>query len=114
MPGGTAQAVYDALNTHGALFFDDLLAATKLLPAHVEDALRELAALGLVTSDGFTAVRSTIVKHAAHDGTPHRVGRRSVAGGARRMHAAGGGRNSHRSCNRLLRTSVPSVGRGYY
>jgi ATP-dependent Lhr-like helicase len=59
-----AQAVYEALTTHGALFFDDLLAASQLLPAQVEDALRELAALGLVTSDGFGAVRATIVKHA--------------------------------------------------
>jgi ATP-dependent Lhr-like helicase len=58
-----AQATYDALTAHGALFFDDLLAATRLLPAQLEDALRELAALGLVTSDGFAAVRSTIMKH---------------------------------------------------
>jgi ATP-dependent Lhr-like helicase len=58
-----AQTTFDALSAHGALFFDDLLAATRLLPAQLEDALRELAALGLVTSDGFAAVRSTIVKH---------------------------------------------------
>jgi ATP-dependent Lhr-like helicase len=57
-----AQAVYEALTTHGALFFDDLLAASGLLPAQVEEALRELAALGLVTADGFVAVRATIVK----------------------------------------------------
>jgi ATP-dependent Lhr-like helicase len=55
--------VYEALTAHGALFFDDLLAASKLLPAQLEDALRELAALGLVTSDGFAAVRATIMKH---------------------------------------------------
>jgi ATP-dependent Lhr-like helicase len=58
-----AQTTYEALAAHGALFFDDLLAATRLLPAQLEDALRELAALGLVTSDGFAAVRATIVKH---------------------------------------------------
>jgi ATP-dependent Lhr-like helicase len=58
-----AQTTYEALTAHGALFFDDLLAATRLLPAQLEDALRELAALGLVTSDGFAAVRATIVKH---------------------------------------------------
>jgi ATP-dependent helicase Lhr and Lhr-like helicase len=67
-----AQAVYDALAAHGALFFDDLLSATTLLPAQVEDALRELAALGLVTSDGFAAVRATIVKHR---GVSRRAGR---------------------------------------
>jgi ATP-dependent Lhr-like helicase len=53
-----AQAVYEALRNHGALFFNDLLAVTKLLPSQLEDAIRELAALGLVTSDGFAAVRS--------------------------------------------------------
>jgi ATP-dependent Lhr-like helicase len=52
-----AQATYDALASHGALFFADLLAVTRLLPAQLEDALRELAALGLATSDGFATVR---------------------------------------------------------
>ncbi|HJQ81704.1 MAG TPA: hypothetical protein VJ828_17200, partial [Lacipirellulaceae bacterium] len=84
-----AQAVYEALNSHGALFFDDLLAATKLLPAQVEDALRELAALGLVTSDGFSAVRSTIVKH-AH--TPGRSARRATKRRRRREAYARSGR----------------------
>jgi hypothetical protein len=40
-----------------------MLAVTKLLPAQLEEALRELAALGLVTSDGFAAVRSLVPKH---------------------------------------------------
>jgi ATP-dependent Lhr-like helicase len=84
-----AQAVYEALGTHGALFFDDLLAATKLLPAQVEDALRELAALGLVTSDGFTAVRSTIVKHAHVSG---RAARRATKRRRRREAYARSGR----------------------
>jgi ATP-dependent Lhr-like helicase len=79
-----AQAVYEALATHGALFFDDLLAATELLPAQVEEALRELAALGLVTSDGFAAVRATIVKQARPSRRPasrtakHRSRRRAA------------------------------------
>jgi ATP-dependent Lhr-like helicase len=55
-----AQATYDALISHGALFFHDLLAVTKLLPSQLEDALRELAALGLVTSDGFTTIRALV------------------------------------------------------
>jgi ATP-dependent Lhr-like helicase len=57
-----AQQVYEALSTHGALFFDDLLTTTSLLPAQLEDALRELAAMGLVTADGFSAVRSISAK----------------------------------------------------
>jgi ATP-dependent Lhr-like helicase len=68
-----AQSAYDALVTHGALFFDDLLTVTKLLPSQLEDALRELAALGLVTSDGFAAVRSLTAR------SRHQIGR-----GARR------------------------------
>ncbi|MEX0611972.1 MAG: DEAD/DEAH box helicase [Pirellulales bacterium] len=57
-----AQTAYEALTTHGALFFDDLLAVTSLLPSQLEDALRELAALGLVTSDGFAAIRALVAK----------------------------------------------------
>lgn len=57
-----AQAVHEALSRHGALFFEDLLTVTKLLPSQLEEALRELAALGLVTSDGFAAVRALIPK----------------------------------------------------
>jgi ATP-dependent Lhr-like helicase len=60
-----AQAAHDSLARHGALFFDDLLAATGLLPAQLEEALRELAAIGLATSDGFAAVRA-LDKHAKH------------------------------------------------
>jgi ATP-dependent Lhr-like helicase len=84
-----AQAVYEALATHGALFFDDIMSATRLLPAQVEDALRELAALGLVTSDGFSAVRSTIVKR-AH--TPGRSARRATKRRRRREAYARSGR----------------------
>jgi len=57
-----AQTAYDALTSHGALFFDDLLAVTSLLPSQLEDALRELAALGVVTSDGFAAIRALVSK----------------------------------------------------
>jgi ATP-dependent Lhr-like helicase len=66
-----AQATYEALASHGALFFEDLLGVTKLLPSQLEDALRELAALGLVTSDGFAAVRGLSSK------SRHAVGRRA-------------------------------------
>ncbi|MCI0332817.1 MAG: DEAD/DEAH box helicase [Planctomycetes bacterium] len=55
-----AQSAYEGLTTHGALFFEDLLAVTSLLPSQLEDALRELAALGLVTSDGFAAIRALV------------------------------------------------------
>jgi len=57
-----AQSVHEALTRNGALFFNDLLAATSLLPSQLEDALRELAALGAVTSDGFAAIRAISAK----------------------------------------------------
>jgi ATP-dependent helicase Lhr and Lhr-like helicase len=75
-----AQTAYQALTTHGALFFDDLLAVTSLLPAQLEDALRELAALGLVTSDGFAAIRALVHKRDA-------LGRRASRRRKRRQRA---------------------------
>jgi ATP-dependent Lhr-like helicase len=69
---GDAQQVHEALTIHGALFFNDLLAATSLLPSQLEDALRELAALGLVTSDGFNSVRAISAKAKQALGSRHR------------------------------------------
>ncbi len=63
----------------GALFFGDLKAAGELLPAQLEEALRELAALGLITSDAFAAVRKI-----ADTQTPGARGRRA----RRTLHAA--------------------------
>ena len=57
MLAGTVQAAYELTN-HGALFFDDLLMVTGLLPSQLEEALRELAALGLATADGLPAIRA--------------------------------------------------------
>ncbi len=58
-----ARVVLETLASHGALFFDDLLAITQLLPAPLEEALSELAAQGLVTADGFAALRSIVSHH---------------------------------------------------
>jgi len=55
---GQAQDVLAALKARGALFFQDLKATTGLLPSQLEEVLRELAALGLVSSDTFAAVRA--------------------------------------------------------
>ncbi|MBX3415620.1 MAG: DEAD/DEAH box helicase [Pirellulales bacterium] len=57
---GGAQAVLEALRTHGALFPHDLTTITSMLPSQVEDALGELAALGLVTADGFAPIRRLV------------------------------------------------------
>ncbi len=52
-----AQSVLDALTSRGALFPAELKSMTQLLPDHLDEAVRELAALGLITSDAFAAVR---------------------------------------------------------
>jgi ATP-dependent Lhr-like helicase len=55
-----AEQVLAELTARGALFFGELKTATGLLPSHLEEALRELAALGLVTSDAYAAVRKIV------------------------------------------------------
>jgi ATP-dependent Lhr-like helicase len=52
-----AEQVLEVLTRRGALFFNELAALTQMLPGHLEEALRELAAQGLITSDAFAAVR---------------------------------------------------------
>ncbi len=60
-PGpGRTRDVLDALRQHGALFRPDLAAATGRLPGEVEEALWDGVARGLVTADGFRAVRSLL------------------------------------------------------
>jgi ATP-dependent Lhr-like helicase len=59
-----AQAVHDALARHGALFFDELAQAARLLRSQAEDALAELVALGLVSSDSFGGLRALLVPSA--------------------------------------------------
>ena len=54
----SARGVLELLQQRGALFMRELTSRSGLLPSQLEDALRELAALGLVTSDTFAAIRS--------------------------------------------------------
>jgi len=56
-PTGTTLEVYETLARRGAMFFQELARTTKLLPAFVEESLRELIALGRVTCDSFTGLR---------------------------------------------------------
>ena len=56
-----SQAACDVLaeiERRAAPFFADILRGTKRLPAEVEEALWQLVAAGLVTADGFDALRS--------------------------------------------------------
>ena len=57
----SSQAVFEALQTGGALFFSELVSRGGLLPSQVEEALSQLAALGLVTSDSFDGLRALLV-----------------------------------------------------
>jgi ATP-dependent Lhr-like helicase len=61
LPGARAQSVLDCLSAQGALFFDELAEATHLLRPQAEEALGELVALGLVTSDSFGGLRALLV-----------------------------------------------------
>jgi len=55
-----AREVLDEIGHRGAPFFADIVRGTKRLPAEVEEALWQLVAAGLVTADGFDALRSLI------------------------------------------------------
>jgi ATP-dependent Lhr-like helicase len=60
-PSPRAQAVADYIARHGASFFDELVDGTGLLRTQLEEALAELVALGLVTSDSFGGLRALLV-----------------------------------------------------
>ncbi len=63
-PGSTSDVIA-ALRAGGALFPPDLEALTRRLPAEIEEALWDGVARGLVTADGFRAVRSLFARRAA-------------------------------------------------
>ncbi len=64
-PGpGRTRDVLDALAARGALFQTDLAAMTGRLPGEIEDALWDGVARGLLTADGFRAVRSLFAQRA--------------------------------------------------
>ncbi|MBV8491663.1 MAG: DEAD/DEAH box helicase, partial [Candidatus Eremiobacteraeota bacterium] len=55
-----AREVLAEIERRGAPFFMEIVRGTKRLPAEVEEALWQLVAAGLVTADGFDALRSLI------------------------------------------------------
>jgi len=78
LPSSRAQAVADALAAHGALFFDELLDATRLLRSELEDALGELVAAGRVTADSFAGLRALLLPAAQKQAGRHRRLRRHL------------------------------------
>jgi ATP-dependent Lhr-like helicase len=57
---GPGRDILDALRAHGALFHSDLQAITGSVPTEVEQGLWDGVARGLITADGFTAIRSLL------------------------------------------------------
>jgi ATP-dependent helicase Lhr and Lhr-like helicase len=99
-PGSRAQAVLECIREHGASFFDELVDGTGLLRPQVEEALAELVALGLVTSDSFGGLRALLVPSDHRRAAGLRRRRRAVSFGmedagrwalARRPRPAAGG-----------------------
>jgi ATP-dependent Lhr-like helicase len=64
---GRTRDVLDALRAQGALFRTDLATLTGRLPSEIDEALWDAVARGLVTADGFRAVRVLLRR-----GTPER------------------------------------------
>ena len=75
-----AQVVLDYIRQNGASFFPDLVEGCGLLRSQAEEALAELVAVGLVTSDAFVGLRALLVPSSLRR-TPGRRRRRSVAFG---------------------------------
>ena len=65
-PGSTTDVIV-ALRDRGALFPPDLETLTGRLPSEIEEALWDGVARGLVTADGFRAVRSLFARRAAQN-----------------------------------------------
>ncbi len=56
-----AQALVEHLRSHGASFFDDIVAGTGLLRAQAEAALAEVVAAGLVNADSYSGLRALLI-----------------------------------------------------
>jgi len=101
---GRAQAVADHLRQHGASFYDEIVDGTGLLRTHVEEALAELVALGLATSDSFAGLRALL--------TPSEK-RRPFGGGRRHRRALFGIEDAGRWALRKRDAPADGAGRGF-
>ena len=72
---GAALEVFEALRRHGALFVTDLCQLTGRLPGEVVEALWDGMARGLLTADGFQAVRALLSGRGARARTSSFPGR---------------------------------------
>ncbi len=84
---GRTRDVVDTLRANGALFRTDLATLTGRLPSEVDEALWDAVARGLVTADGFRAVRVLLRRRSPERYAPTiglRRGLRSAAGASGR------------------------------
>ena len=88
---GATRDVIDALRQYGAMFLPELATAAHRLPAEVETALWDGVARGLLTADGFAAVRSLLAGRQVSSGRPYPA-RRGLRRGSTGQAGAGGGR----------------------
>jgi ATP-dependent helicase Lhr and Lhr-like helicase len=77
-----ARSVGDHLRSHGASFFDEIVEGTGMLRTQVEDALAELVAAGLASSDSFAGLRALLTPSSRRKplGRAGRKGRASLFG----------------------------------
>ncbi len=61
-----AVEVIELLTARGAMFASDILAATRMLPSHLDDVLGELVTRGWLTADGFAGLRTLIADKKPH------------------------------------------------
>ena len=85
--GATAE-VAEALGRRGAQFLAELAAATRRLPADIEEALWDGVSRGLLTADGFAAIRSLVETGRPRPRPAHSVSR--LRRGAPRPNRAAG------------------------
>jgi ATP-dependent Lhr-like helicase len=86
---GAAAEILDLLDREGALFFSDLCTTTGRMPVEVAEALWDGVARGLITADGFGAVRVLL------SGRYRSVGGSSSArSAARRLGSSSAGRRT--------------------
>lgn len=72
-----AQKVEDCLRQRGALFFEELLDAVRLLETELENALAELVARGRASCDSFSGLRALLLPAAKKPSSYARNGRRA-------------------------------------
>ena len=78
---GATLDVLDALREHGALFTSDIVARARRLPSEVESALWDGVSRGLLTADGFSAVRRLLISRGLARSRPHHRGLRHGVSG---------------------------------